>query len=312
MTLRAFIICLFGIFHKGVTALVQTQPETTGLAGEQVSLYCQLTEPKDVHQVTWQKISPDGETNVATFKKGVLLVFTEFQGKVKFKDAGLQNSSIVILKVTDQDEGCYRCLFNAKPDGVLTGKTCLQVHKLFGPFLHLRESNWTEEVIVSCSATGRPAPTVTITAPQTDLLMSHNESVSFTNEDRTVTVNKTAVLSRLHNNSIKVSCAAQVLSVPQKEVFKMIPEVKPQPTAGGKALIIAVSVLLIFACVPALIFLHIRLKKHNSALHSDFEENELNLESIRNPHKTEATTNFWQASRTQHKSISPRTRRLSL
>ncbi|XP_074521083.1 uncharacterized protein LOC141786230 [Halichoeres trimaculatus] len=297
-------LCVFAVFHEGLTAPIQTKQAVMAAEGDHVCLNCQLTVPKDVHQVTWQKISPDGERNVATFSEYFgPRVDPSLQGKVKFKDTGLQNSSIVILKVTDQDEGCYRCLFNTKPDGALTGKTCLQVHKLFGPFLHLRESNWTEELIVSCSATGRPAPTVTITAPQTDLLMSHNESVSFNNNnDRTVTVNRTAVLSRLHNNSIKVSCAAQVLSVPQKEESVMIPEVRPQPTAGGseeeskvnssgrsRALIIAVGVLLICICVPALICCYRNKKKQCSALPSDFEMNETNMESVRNPNETEAS-----------------------
>uniref|UniRef100_A0A671XCL2 Immunoglobulin V-set domain-containing protein n=1 Tax=Sparus aurata TaxID=8175 RepID=A0A671XCL2_SPAAU len=51
-----------------------------------------------------------------------------FKDKVGFTDAGLQNSSIFIRNVTEEDEGCYLCLFNADPEGALIGQTCLQVY----------------------------------------------------------------------------------------------------------------------------------------------------------------------------------------
>ena len=104
--------------------------------------------------------------------------------------------------------------------------------ELHGPVLHLRESKSSEELIVSCSATGRPAPTLTITAPQKNITLY--EPVRFIHHDSSVTVNQTAVLSGLHDNSTQISCAAQVPFAPQKEVFLMIPEVRLVPTVGGK------------------------------------------------------------------------------
>ncbi|XP_042261398.1 OX-2 membrane glycoprotein-like [Thunnus maccoyii] len=100
--------------------------------GEDVHLSCQLMQSKDVLQVTWQKLSPDGKNkNFATYNKQFgQTVNPGFQGKVEFKDAGLQNCSIVIRKVMEQDEGCYLCLFNTFPDGSLTGRTCLQLYGL--------------------------------------------------------------------------------------------------------------------------------------------------------------------------------------
>uniref|UniRef100_A0A3Q1IVB7 Uncharacterized protein n=1 Tax=Anabas testudineus TaxID=64144 RepID=A0A3Q1IVB7_ANATE len=134
-------------------------------------------------------------------------VNSDFRDKVKFKDVGLKNCSIVMRNITEQDEGCYLCLFNCYPDGVLTGRTCL--HSC---------------VFVSCSVTGRPAPTVTLTVSQQHLNLSHYHTVTVNNTDATVTVNTTAVLSGFHGDSIQVGCAVRVLSGPQKEVFVMIPE----------------------------------------------------------------------------------------
>lgn len=87
---------------------------------------------------------------------------------------------------------------------------------------------------MSCSATGRPAPTVTLNVPQQDLRISNYSSVSVTDTDGTVNVTTTAVLSRFHDNSTQVGCAARVLSGPQIEVFVMIPEVKQSSADGEK------------------------------------------------------------------------------
>uniref|UniRef100_A0A3Q1K4I6 Immunoglobulin V-set domain-containing protein n=1 Tax=Anabas testudineus TaxID=64144 RepID=A0A3Q1K4I6_ANATE len=139
------------------------------------------------------------------------LVNSDFIDKVKFKDVGLKNCSIVMRNITEQDEGCYLCLFNCYPDGALTGRTCLQ---LYG-------KNQTEPLVkfVSCSVTGRPAPTVTLTVSQQHLNLSHYHTVTVNNTDATVTVNTTAVLSGFRGDSIQVGCAVRVLSGPQKEVF---------------------------------------------------------------------------------------------
>uniref|UniRef100_A0A3P9D4U1 Ig-like domain-containing protein n=1 Tax=Maylandia zebra TaxID=106582 RepID=A0A3P9D4U1_9CICH len=138
-----------------LTAVVQTQQTVLAAVGEDAEFSCQLLETKDVLQVTWQKISRDVETNVATYNKYFgQRVNDGFTDKVKFKYTGLQNCSIVIRNVTEQDEGCYRCLFNTYPEG------------LHEPVVDVRESNSTEEWVVSCSATGRPAPTVTLISCQ--------------------------------------------------------------------------------------------------------------------------------------------------
>ncbi|XP_067439962.1 butyrophilin-like protein 2 [Thunnus thynnus] len=216
---------IFLFLHAGLTAVIQTQQTVMAAVGEDVHLSCQLMQSKNVFQVTWQKLSPDGKkNNCATCNKNFgQTVNPGFKGKVEFKDAGLQNCSIVIRKVMEQDEGCYLCVFNTFPDGSLTGRTCLQLYELHEPILQITESNSTEETVVSCSATGRPAPTVTLNVPQQDLYFSHNSTVSVTNTNGTVTVTTTAVLSGSHGNDAQVRCAARLLSVPEIQVFKTIP-----------------------------------------------------------------------------------------
>nr|XP_029131913.1 OX-2 membrane glycoprotein-like [Labrus bergylta] len=165
MAQRALILSLFvlTVSQKAPAALIQTQHTVMAAVGEQACLNCQLIQTKEVHQVTWQKILPDGERTIATDN----LHFGQrmdpyFSGKVEFRDAGLQNSSILIREVTEEDEGYYRCMFFTLPDGALIATTCLKLYELHGPVLHVRESNSPEEAVVFCSATGRPAPTVTL------------------------------------------------------------------------------------------------------------------------------------------------------
>uniref|UniRef100_UPI0037E858A3 OX-2 membrane glycoprotein-like isoform X2 n=1 Tax=Semicossyphus pulcher TaxID=241346 RepID=UPI0037E858A3 len=214
---------------EGLTALIQTQQTVCAAAGDQACLNCLLIETKTVHQVTWQKVTPEGEMNIGTYNKySGERVNPGYQDNVEIKVSGLQNTSIVIREVTEQDEGCYRCLFNTYPDGALIGLTCLKLCELHGPVLDVRVSNSSEEAVVSCSATGRPAPTVTLSVLQ--LKLDSSDHVH-TNTNGTVAVTRTAVLSRLHNNNAQVECAVQVLSVPPKKVFVTIPEVEQTSSA---------------------------------------------------------------------------------
>uniref|UniRef100_A0A8C2ZQD4 Ig-like domain-containing protein n=1 Tax=Cyclopterus lumpus TaxID=8103 RepID=A0A8C2ZQD4_CYCLU len=233
--------CLFNTYPDGALTgttclhLYGENPHTVMAAvGDSACLTCRLMQFKDVLQVTWEKILPEGKKNLATSSKYFgQKVSREFKGRVEFKDTDLHNSSIVIMNVTDQDKGCYRCLFNTYPDDtsmILCLFCDLTTRMVFLPelrevFLHVRESHAAEEVVVSCSATGRPAPTVTLTVP-------HYNSTSSTNANGTVTVTATAVLPRLHVNSSRVGCAVRVLSGPETVVSEVVPEVKQSPADG--------------------------------------------------------------------------------
>ncbi|XP_026015103.1 OX-2 membrane glycoprotein-like [Astatotilapia calliptera] len=266
MTYCVLVYLLFvcGVLPKALTAVIQTQQTVLAAVGEDAEFSCQLLETKDVLQVTWQKISRDVETNVDTYSKYYgQRVNDGFNDKVKFKYTGLQNCSIVIRNVTEQDKGCYHCLFITHPEGSFTGRTCLQVYELHEPVVDVRESNSTEEWVVSCSATGRPAPTVTLSVSQQDLSFSQYNTVSVSNTNATFTVTTTAVLSGSRKHSTQVGCAARVLSAPHREVMVMIPEVQ-QVFAAATAdyndstsviVIATIAGLTVFALVAALIAL---------------------------------------------------------
>ncbi|CAI5689433.1 unnamed protein product [Oreochromis niloticus] len=264
---------IFGVFDKALTAVIQTQQTVLAAVGEDAEFSCQLLETKDVLQVTWQKVTT-GKKNVATYSKYFgQRVNDGFTDKFKFKYTGLQNCSIVIRNVTVQDEGCYHCLFNTYPEGALTGRPCLQVYELHEPVVDVRESNSTEEWVVSCSATGRPAPTVTLSVSQQDLNFSQYNTVSVSNTNATFTVTTTAVLSGSRNNSTQVGCAARVLSAPHREVMVTIPHdddgLDKKPGFNHRHLGIRISVILscvlLLVCVAVLIFVKYRKSRAESS-----------------------------------------------
>uniref|UniRef100_A0A3Q3JQL9 Ig-like domain-containing protein n=1 Tax=Monopterus albus TaxID=43700 RepID=A0A3Q3JQL9_MONAL len=122
-------MCLNLLPLASVTAVIQTQQTVLAAVGEEASLNCQLLETKDVVQVTWQKISPE-KKNLATYSKysGQWVNSDKIEWTLEFKETGLQSSAIIVRNVTQQDEGCYSCLFNTDPDGALIGRTCLQLY----------------------------------------------------------------------------------------------------------------------------------------------------------------------------------------
>ncbi|XP_074483398.1 uncharacterized protein LOC141763051 [Sebastes fasciatus] len=265
-------LCVLGVFQKGLTALIETQHTVEAAVGDEASLTCHLMQSRDVLQVTWQKILPEGEKNMATYSERFgERVHAGFQSKLQFKDAGLQNSSIVIRRVMEEDEGCYRCMFNTFSEGALIATTCLQLYELHGPFLHV-----TESTVVSCSATARPAPTVTLTVP-------HYNSTSVTNTNGTVTVTTTAGLSGLHGNSTWVGCAVRVLSGPQIEVSMMIPEVKQSSDDDFTLIIVSVVVAGVCVCVCVCVWL---IRKHwNCRSHRDYEKKNTPQKAIKDTHE---------------------------
>uniref|UniRef100_A0A672FEC3 Ig-like domain-containing protein n=1 Tax=Salarias fasciatus TaxID=181472 RepID=A0A672FEC3_SALFA len=218
------------LLSEALPDVVQTQQTVTAAVGGDALFCCQLLQPKDVRQVTWQKLSSTGdgrERDLASSNRFFgQRVNAEFSGKVAFRDASLQNCSIVLRRVQVEDEGCYRCLFNIYPEGVFTGRTCLQLHELQAPLLQVGGPGPAGGPrVVRCVATGRPAPTVTLSATQQGLRLSNHSRVTVSNPNGSVSVNSSALLWGSPPHGGIVGCAAQQQSGPQLHTFVTLPEV---------------------------------------------------------------------------------------
>ncbi|XP_056157576.1 OX-2 membrane glycoprotein-like [Lampris incognitus] len=201
--------------YKGLPELIRTQGIVKAAVGEQAHLRCQLLESRDVVQVTWQKILPDGVDDIATYSNfSGSKVNLQYQEKVKIQHAGLQNISIIINRVEKQDECCYMCLFNAFPEGSLTEHTCLKVYEQHEPILRIMNSNSA----VSCSATGQPPPTVMLKIPGQAFCSSNYTTDTLTNPNGTVTVTASATLLMSKSNCTQVGCVVHMFSGDVREL----------------------------------------------------------------------------------------------
>lgn len=98
-------------------------------AGGNVTFSCQSVTKEDVLQVTWQKEVDGVEDNIATYSTmNGQKIAKGYVGHVSFARSELQASAILLHRVTLQDEGCYKCIFNTFPSGAVTGRMCLKVY----------------------------------------------------------------------------------------------------------------------------------------------------------------------------------------
>uniref|UniRef100_A0A3B5M853 Ig-like domain-containing protein n=1 Tax=Xiphophorus couchianus TaxID=32473 RepID=A0A3B5M853_9TELE len=233
---------------KSQFALIETKETVWAAVGDQASLSCQLSKTKDVLQITWQKVLPVGEKNLATYtKKFGYRVSSGLEEKMDFQYESLQSCSMVIRKVTEQDEGCYRCLFNSYSEGALIGWTCLRLYELHGPFIDVSRSNSPPGSVVTCSATGRPVPMVTLTVFHQNLSFSLYNTSRVNNTNGTITSTTTALLSAL--SSTQVGCSVSVDSNPVLEYFYSFRNVAKICCSFSKGRLVAVAMgLLVILC----------------------------------------------------------------
>ncbi|XP_035171053.1 OX-2 membrane glycoprotein-like isoform X2 [Oxyura jamaicensis] len=174
-------------------------------AGGNVTFSCQLATNEDVIQVTWQKEVDGAESNIATYSTiNGQKIAKDYDGHVSFTDSGLQTSAISLHRVTLQDEGCYKCIFNTFPSGAITGRTCLKVYAISDPKVEAKFipspdiSEDSEKVVgMSCSATGKPAPKISWRLPSTLLQKPREYHVRLGNQTVTVISNFTHTHSKI-------------------------------------------------------------------------------------------------------------------
>uniref|UniRef100_A0A3Q2DLV1 Immunoglobulin V-set domain-containing protein n=1 Tax=Cyprinodon variegatus TaxID=28743 RepID=A0A3Q2DLV1_CYPVA len=171
------------LVSSNLLAPIKTSKTVWAPVGGQASLSFQLTEDKDVLQITWQKVLSNGKLNLANYTRIYGYRVRAGLEMIDFHCENLQSCSMVIRKVMEEDEGCYQCLFNTYPRGALIVRTCLRLYgeerrhavehrnicngsflhkcdfvylfflipELHDPILDIRRSNVSAESVVSCS-----------------------------------------------------------------------------------------------------------------------------------------------------------------
>ncbi|XP_073318607.1 OX-2 membrane glycoprotein-like [Pagrus major] len=186
------ILLSIALFFKASVSQLTGYGNVTAVYGGDAHYGCTLANPTGVLQVTWQRLFKDESIeNLATYSKRFGQQVNEpYQGKVIFTEASLRSTSITLKNVTWEDESCYICSFNAYPDGSKRRQTCLTVQgisevKVQAPSSEHEEEDM-KEVVFSCSATGKPAPTIQL-VPSAGASSVDQKQTTVTNSDHTFT-----------------------------------------------------------------------------------------------------------------------------
>ena len=100
----------------------------TAVLGENVMIFCNLTTPADVVQITWQKIQDSLPQNIGTYSyRYGEKILPPYIDRGHCKAIEPNSSFISIREATFEDEACYKCLFNVFPHRSHGGQICLDI-----------------------------------------------------------------------------------------------------------------------------------------------------------------------------------------
>ncbi|XP_037618037.1 OX-2 membrane glycoprotein-like [Sebastes umbrosus] len=189
-----FTSLLFKVCISQITGYGNTTADYSGA----VHYRCAVTNPRGVRQVTWQRLFKDDSIeNLATYSTRFgQQVNDPYKGKVIFTEASLGSSSITLRNVTWDDESCYICSFNVYPDGSKRTQICLTVRGISEVKTEVQAPS-DVAVVFSCSATGKPAPTIKWEFSPDATLTDQTQTATVTNSDHTFTSSSNITL-RVH------------------------------------------------------------------------------------------------------------------
>ncbi|XP_010171041.2 OX-2 membrane glycoprotein [Antrostomus carolinensis] len=246
-------------------------------AGENITFSCQLVTKEDVLQVTWQKETDGAEDNIATYSTmNGQKIAKDYVSHVSFVHSELQASAISLRRVTLQDEGCYKCIFNTFPLGAVTGRMCLKVYAISDPKVEAKlipspdKAEDSEKVVgISCSATGKPAPKITWHLPSILQQKPREYHIRLSNQTVTVISNFTHTHSKILQE-YPISCMIQHPSLNMTLVLPMDSLAQGPDSSVAPAIAIAVGVLVpltsfLLACLLCRCLRHLRDLERNPA-----------------------------------------------
>ncbi|KAI4831683.1 hypothetical protein KUCAC02_001212 [Chaenocephalus aceratus] len=262
--------------------------------GQDSKYGCAVANLKDVQQVTWQRLVPDRPIeNLATYSKRFgEHVNDPYRGKVIFTEATLSSSSITLANVTWEDESCYICSFNRYPDGSMRKQICFTVQGIssFKTEVHTPSSDPEEEekeVVFSCSATGKPAPTIKWEIPSQATHTHRQPITTVSNGDKTFTSSSNLtlrlpagweghVVCLLNSGAMGQRSERIPFSLPARE--KQEEEGKTQSTSGT-ALVTSTVVSVIFILIIIIFIVVVVIKRTRSRRPEERKmgNNDLNL-----------------------------------
>ncbi|TKS66530.1 OX-2 membrane glycoprotein [Collichthys lucidus] len=197
--------------YTSSTSQITGYGNVTAAYGRDAHYRCTVANPAGVLQVTWQRLFKDESIeNLATYSKRFGVQVNEpYKGKVIFEEATLNSTSIILKSVKWEDDSCYICSFNVYPDGSKRKQTCLTVQGISEVNTDVHPPSSQEdpqEVVFSCSATGKPAPTIHWSYPHDASALNQPQTATITNSDHTFTSSRNVTLRVPRGWSGQVDC----------------------------------------------------------------------------------------------------------
>eukprot|EP00063_Salmo_salar_P033190 XP_014008025.1 PREDICTED: OX-2 membrane glycoprotein-like isoform X2 [Salmo salar] len=262
MNTYLIILCVLSEVSVNIVARGDTRVDFNADA----SYTCTHADSTGVLQVTWQRLFKDDSVeNLATYSKRFgAQIIDPHRGKVVFTEASLNSSSITVKNVTWTDEACYICSFNVYPSGSIPKQTCLTVQGVSEVRATMQKVPSTEskadmEVVVSCSATGKPAPWIQWNISAAVPIKTPN-NWTVINKDQTVTAISNITLQLLPGSGGYVDCIVNNGMRTQRHERVLLPilpgereveedDKRTSPWAVAIPVFLIISLLVIFGCV---------------------------------------------------------------
>ncbi|XP_018956122.1 OX-2 membrane glycoprotein-like isoform X2 [Cyprinus carpio] len=257
--LRLLIILSFlrGAYLSDIVAQGATAVEF----GQDASFSCALSDASGVKQVTWQRVrNTEPVQTLATYSDLFKdHVDDQYVGKVHFTAASVNSTSIEIKNTTFEDEACYICSFKVYPFQPKRQTMCLTVKGISEITASVNPApNSDPDVVVSCSATGKPAPTILWKSAEKELNFGSSNFTTFNKDSSTtITSNLTLPLSQFHGKYVE--CVTQSDGI-EKSVHILVPdEDDKENKVTLRNYIIPMLVLIIISIVIIVTCLHSKL-----------------------------------------------------
>ncbi|XP_043094182.1 OX-2 membrane glycoprotein-like [Puntigrus tetrazona] len=264
--LRLLIVLSFlrGAYLSDIVAQGNTSVEF----GQDASFSCTRSDASGVKQITWQRVS--GTEPVQTLATYSDLykdhVHEQYVGKVTFTAASVNSTSIKIKHATFEDEACYICSFKVYPIQPQRQTLCLTVKGVSEITASVNPApSSAPDVVVSCSATGKPAPTILWKSAGRELNDFRESNFTTLNKDSstTVTSNLTLPLSQFHGKYVE--CVARSDDTEKSDQIYVSDKDYKDNEVTLRNYIIPILVLIVISILIFVIYCHSKDKDQKSA-----------------------------------------------
>lgn len=244
---------------------IKYKKNETAILGGNVTIFCNLTTPADVVQITWQKIQNSLPQNIGTYSsKYGEKILPPYVDRLQCKVIEPNSSFLTIKEVTFEDEACYKCLFNVFPHGSHGRQICLNIITVPELTVELRYDPDPDGFLsLTYSAVGKPAPQISL-FPSQILFNPPEENVAH-NANGTVTVTKMYTISLETVRSLGLQYLILNMDHPLKNEEKIVPLSGNQGCSSTSTLTI---VMLISLCIMLTIIISLCIvqRKKNTLL----------------------------------------------